>query len=118
MGLTVSTDEKGVMVFANEKDGQNGKYTLYSIGVSSKNQNNEWVSGFISVRFKKGVEVANKSKIKINNGFYTVSKSNGKTYTSIMITDFDVLEEGEPKADEDGWVKMDDSAGSDLPFAD
>lgn len=112
MGLTVKSDDKGVMVFANEKDGANGKYTLYSIGVSSKNQNNEWVSGFINVRFKKGVSVPNKTKIKINNAFYTVTKSGDKTYVSLMITDFDSLDNG------DGWVDMSNINESELPFAD
>lgn len=112
MGLTVKSDDKGVMVFANEKEGANGKYTLYSIGVSSKNSNNEWVSGFINVRFKKGVSVPNKTKIKINNAFYTVSKSNDRTYVSLMITDFDNLDGG------DGWVDMSNVNESELPFAD
>ena len=115
MGLTVKSDDKGVMVFANEKEGANGKYTLYSIGVSSKNASNEWVSGFLNVRFKKGVEVANKSKIKINNAFPVVSKGGDKTYVSFMITDFDVLEAGE---NSDGFVDMSNIKDEDLPFAD
>ena len=112
MSIKVTTDEKGVMVFANEKEGANGKYTLYSIGVSSKDQNNQWVSGFISVRFKKGVSVPNKTKIKINNAFYTVSKSGDKTYVSLMITDFVSLDNGE------GFVDMSHIDDSELPFAD
>ena len=115
MGLTVTSDDKGCMVFANEKTSDKGKYTLYSIGVSSKDANNNWVSGYVSCRFKKGVEVANKTKIKINNAFYVVTKSNGKTYTTLMITDFETLEEGEKSGE---WVKTDDSLGDDLPFAD
>ena len=112
MGLKVTTDEKGVTVFANEKDGANGKYTLYSVGISSKNQNNEWVNGYINVRFKKGVSVPNKTKIKINNAFYTVTKSGDKAYTSLMITDFENLDEKEE------WVNVDSIPDNELPFAD
>ena len=112
MGLTLKSDEKGVMVFANEKEGANGKYTLYSIGVSSKDSNKNWVNGFLNVRFKKGVEVANKTKIKINNAFPTVTKSGDKTYVSFMITDFENLDNG------DSWVDMSNVKDEDLPFAD
>lgn len=116
MGLTVKSDEKGVMVFANEKEKQDGtKYTLYSIGVSSKDANKNWVNGFLNVRFKKGVEVANKTKIKINNAFPVVTKSGDKTYVSFMITDFDNLSEG-TNSDE-GWVDMSNIKEEDLPFA-
>ena len=115
MGLTVKSDDKGVMVFANEKEGANGKYTLYSIGVSSKNTNGGYNSGYINVRFKKGVEVANKSKIKINNAFYVVNKSGDKSYVSLMITDFDNMSEN---ANSDGFVDMNDIKDDELPFAD
>ena len=114
MGLTIKSDERGCMVFANEKEGANGKYTLYSIGVSSKNTNNEWVSGFLNVRFKKGVEVANKSKIKINNAFPVVNKGGDKTYVSFMITDFELIRGGE---DNDGFIDMSNVKESELPFA-
>lgn len=112
MGLTVKSDDKGVMVFANEKEGANGKYTLYSIGVSSKNSNNEWVSGYLNVRFKKGVTVPNKTKIKVNNAFPVVTKSGDKSYVSFMITDFETLDGG------DGFVDMSNIKDEELPFAD
>lgn len=116
MGLTVKSDNKGVMVFANEKEGANGKITLYSIGVSSKDINGGWVNGFINVRFKKGVEVANKSKIKINNAFYVVNKSGDKAYVSLMITDFENLSEGSNS--DDGFIDMSNIKDDELPFAD
>ena len=115
MGLTFKSDDKGVMVFANEKEGANGKYTLYSIGVSSKDANKDWVNGFLNVRFKKGVSVPNKTKIKINNAFPVVSKSNDKTYVSFMITDFEILESNESKEE---WVDMSNIKDDELPFAD
>lgn len=112
MGLTLKTDDKGVMVFANEKESEKGKYTLYSIGVSSKDIKNEWVSGYLNVRFKKGVSVPNKSKIKINNAFPVVTKVGDKTYVSFMITDFENLDEKEE------WVNVDNVPDNELPFAD
>lgn len=118
MGLTVTTDDKGVRVFANEKTTSNGgKFTLYSLAVSSKDKDGNWTNGYVNCRFKKDVVVNNKAKIKINNAFYTATKSNGKTYTSLMITDFEILEEGEA-VDGDGFVSMEGINDSDLPFAD
>ena len=114
MGLTIKSDERGCMVFANEKEGANGKYTLYSIGVSSKDANKNWVNGFLNVRFKKGVEVANKSKIRINNAFPVVTKSGDKTYVSFMITDFETLEAGDSN---DGFIDMSNIKDEELPFA-
>lgn len=59
----------------------------------------------IHVKFRKGVEVKNKTKIHIKNGFLTFFRiktdetyDNGKSkyinFPQIMVLDFDVLEEG------------------------
>ncbi len=118
MGLTVSTDDKGVMVFANEKQTAKGdKFTLYSIGVSSKDQSGKYVNGYLSCRFKKGVTVANKTKIKINNAFFVATKSGDKTYTSLMITDFVDLD-GNSASNGEEWANIADIAENELPFAD
>ena len=119
MGLIVTTDEKGVKVFANEKESANGKFMSYSVGVSSKNQNGEWVNGYISCRFKKGVSVPNKAKIKINKGFFVASKSGEKSYTHLMVTDFKVIEGGESSSaaqDADEFMKIPDNIDDEQPF--
>ena len=115
MGLTLKSDGKGVMIFAKEHESEKGKYTLYSMSVSSRDANNEYVNGYLNVRFKKGVSVPNKTKIKINNAFPVVSKSNDKTYVSFMITDFEILESNESKEE---WVDMSNIKDEELPFAD
>lgn len=117
MGLSVKSDDKGVIIFANEKEGDHGKYTLYSIAVSSKNKEGSWVNGYISCRFKNGVVVPNKAKIKINNAFYTVTKSGDKTYVSLMITDFDFLDSGESSGNAaDEFIKIPDNVDEEVPF--
>lgn len=119
MGLIVQTDDKGVKVFANEKEGANGKFTTYSLGVNSKNQSGDWVSGYISCRFKKGVTVPNKSKININRSFFVASKGGaGKNYTHLMITDFDLLESGDASATEsaDDFMKIPEGVDEETPF--
>ena len=85
----------------------NGKFITYSLPVSSKDTSGNWVKSYMACRFKKGVSLANKTKIKINNAFFTTSKSGDKVYTNLMITDFDVLEEGETAGNEaDNFVPI------------
>ena len=117
MGLTVKTDDKGVKVFATEHDGKNGKFTTYSVGISSKDMSGNWINGYVNCRFKKGVSVANKTKINIKSSFFVASKSGDKTYTHLMITDFEVLEEGETAAqDADEFMKIPEGVDEDTPF--
>lgn len=117
MGLQVTTDDKGVRIYANEKEGANGKFTIYSLGVTRKDQNGDWVTGYINCRFKKGVTVANKTKIKINSAFFTPSKSAGKTYTNLMITDFEVLEAGILASEgADEFMKIPEGVDDEDPF--
>ena len=117
MGLTVSTDDKGVKIYAHDRESANGKFMSYSLGVNSKTPNGDWVNGFINCRFKKGVSVANKTKIKINKAFFTASKSGEKANTFLMITDFDVLESGETAAqDADEFMKIPETVDDEVPF--
>lgn len=87
MGLTVTADK--VKVYRN--DSRN--FPTYSIGVSSKNKDGEWVMGFIECKFKKGVELQNKTEIKINNAFYVVEEYKEKKYVKLMITDFNTTDD-------------------------
>lgn len=120
MGLIAQTDNYGVTVFAKEIekefDGQKKKYTMYSIGIATKDKNSgNWSNGYVSCKFKKDVVVANKTKIKINSSFFFASKSGGKSYTTLMITDFDVLEPGE-NANGEGFMKIPDNIDDEVPF--
>lgn len=117
MGLTVKSDDKGVKVYANEKESANGKFMTYSIGISSKNQNGEWVNGYLNCKFKKGVTIANKSKIKVNNAFFVASKSGDRSYTHLMITDFEVIDAGETATDStEDFMKIPEGTADDVPF--
>jgi hypothetical protein len=117
MGLTVKSDDKGVKIYAKEKESSYGKYMTYSLGISSKNQSGDWVNGFINCKFKKGVTVANKSKIKINSAFFVATKSGERSYTHLMITDFDVIEAGETAGESaDEFMKIPEGVEDDTPF--
>lgn len=120
MGLKLTTDDKPVTIFRKDREYSGGTFATYSVGVSSKDRDDNWVNGYLDVCFKKGVEVCNKSKISINNAFPVVRKYNDKAYVSWMITDFDVVEEGQPTPANDlanqGFLNIPEGA-EDLPFA-
>lgn len=77
------------MVFKNEKDGK----ISYSIGISKKDINNNYVNGYVPVRFKKGIEPTEKqTKIKIKNAWLDFFKIEKRTIPFIFINDYDKVE--------------------------
>ena len=87
-----------VMVFCKVFDDRK----LYSIGLSKKNKNGGYDSGFMSVRFKKGVEITNKTRIKIKDAFLSFNVSDNKTFPYIFINDYEIISEVNPGAEECG----------------
>ena len=79
-----------VMVYRNE--GQYG--TSYSLGLSNKRLDGGFDVGYMQVQFRKGVEVPNRTKIKVKNAFLTfyLGKNTKKATFYIMITDFEIVE--------------------------
>lgn len=106
MGLTVKSDDRGVKVFKNE-------HGFYSIGISSKDKDGNWIKGYIDVLFKKGVELENKTEIVIKNAFPVVNEYKEKKYIKLMITDFDVISSG---VTDDGFINIPDGVEEEVPF--
>ena len=59
------------MIFRNDKNDR----TFYNAGISNKKQDGTYENGYIQVKFKKGVEVENKTKIDITKGFLSFYKN-------------------------------------------
>ena len=118
MGLKVMTDGKPVTVYRKEKDTQSGgKFVTYSLGISSKDKDGNWVQGYLDAAFKKGVDVPHKAKIDIKNSFFTVSEYNDKKYVKVFVMEFDIVEGGEaPKNTQQDFVDVNLDAMQDLPF--
>lgn len=124
MGLVVKTDNKPVTVYRQDKTSNNGvAYTQYSLGVSSKDKDGNWVNGFIDCQFKKAdvEKITNKCKINISNSFYTVNEYNGKKYLKLFVLDFEVAEDGEkpqdaPAPSSDEFLNIPDGLADELPF--
>lgn len=85
-----------VTIFRNDTE----KGVFYSVGLSKKDINGNYVNGYKNVRFKKGVEVANKTKIYIKKAFLDFYQKEDRTIDYIFITDFVTLEEVQQQARE------------------
>ena len=119
MGLTVTTDNKPVTVVRKDGVSQSGKaYTMYSLMYSFKNSNEEWKNVFVDAQFRKGTDLANKSKINITNAFMTGSEYNGNTKPKIFVLDYEVVEGSQPApAPNDAeWMNIPSGVDENLPF--
>lgn len=63
----------------------------YSIGLSRKNQDGSWDNGYMPVRFKKDVNIENKTKIKIKTAWLDFYKVDNKTTVYLFISEFETV---------------------------
>lgn len=114
-------ENKDVMIFRQDKDNKR----FYSVGLSRKDQNGNFINGYMTVVFKKDVELENKTKIKIKEAWLGFNVKDKKTYPHIFINDFDIVEQEEKNPFEQFGesIKTDSDIGeqiqiddSDLPF--
>lgn len=85
--------EKEKMIFRNEKDGK----VFYSIGLSKKNQDGKYTSGYIACRFPKNTNIENKTKIKILNAWLDFWVDDKKiTHPYIFINKYEMILDGIP----------------------
>lgn len=111
MGLIIKTDDYPVMIFRDDK----GQYPRYSMGISSKSKDGEWIKAYIPCKFKKGVEVENMTKIKINNCFPIASKGEKYVFVSWMVNDFEIVDEEKEQAPSD-FMTIPEGIQEELPF--
>lgn len=121
MGLKIVTDDKPVTVVRKDGTSQSGKaYTMYSLMYSFKNANDEWKSVFIDAQFRKGTDLANKSKINVTNSFMTGSEYNGNTKPKIFVLDYTVVDGGNVQPtvapSDDGFMNIPDGIDEEVPF--
>ena len=85
--------DKEKMIFRNEKDGK----VFYSIGLSKKNQDGKYTSGYITCRFPKDTNIENKTKIKILNAWLDFWVDDKKiTHPYIFINKYEMILDGIP----------------------
>lgn len=110
--MKLTSEDKAVMIFRNDKEYNGSTFPTYSFGVSSKDKDGNWVSGYLDCIFKKGVSVENKTKIIIKNAFPIVSQGKDRTFVKWMITDFEI--EGQTS---DDFMNIPDSIEEEIPWS-
>ena len=103
------------MIFV--KEDENGK-KHYRAGLSTKNKDGEYENGYIDVRMPKDVEIENKTKINITNGFlsfynYKDKEGKNKTIWYIVVQTFTT---GDSKAYIVEDIKAEEIDDLPLPF--
>ena len=84
--MDVITDKKHTIF---RKDFENKK--TYSIGLSKKDKDGNYVNGYLSVVFNKDVELDNKTQIMIKKAWLDFFLKDKKTYPYIRISDFEIV---------------------------
>lgn len=80
-------ETRSTMVFRTEKDGR----VSYSLGMSHKNQDGTFTNYFVSCRFKNGVSLENRTKIKNFTGWLDgYQDSQKRSQTFVFINSFEV----------------------------
>lgn len=105
------------MIFRNDVSG----YTFYSVGLTNKAEDGTYNNGSMRCKFKKGVELENKTKIYIKNGFVSFYKKDKVTIPYLFITEFETVtdtierikEEAKENAFNENEIELTDD---DLPF--
>lgn len=106
-----------VMVFVKEFDNRK----IYNIGLSKKNKAGGYDNGYIQARFKKDVEIANKTRIKVKESWLSFNVNENKTFPFVFINDFEVLSEENPYKEMGEKIKTEvqqqiEITDEDLPF--
>ena len=79
---------ENAMIF--RKDFDNG--VAYSTTISKKQQDGTYDNAYIGVKFRKGVELQNQTKIDIKDGWITFWKKDNKPVLEIFVNDFELMD--------------------------
>ena len=101
------------LVFKNEHESNGDRWYSYNLSVSNKNMNGDWQSASIPIRFRKGIELVNKTRIEVTEGWLTVINYKDRNVVGIFANAFDVLEGASAEYKRDGFAQLQDE---DIPF--
>lgn len=87
--MNIQTDKPKMIYKYTTEDGKE----FYSLGLSKKKQDGTWEMGFINCRFKKDVNLDNKTKILIKNAWLDFTIKDKKTYPFIFINEFEIVQD-------------------------
>jgi hypothetical protein len=76
-------------VFRKDYEGR----TYYKVGISKKDQNGNYVNGYLDVRFKKDVELEDRTNIYIKKAWIDFYLKDKKTIPYIFISEFETVDQ-------------------------
>ena len=92
-----------VMIFKREYEGN----TFYNVGLSRKDRDGNYINGYMSCRFRNGVEVDDKTKIYIKHAWLDFYLKDKITVPYIFINEFEKVGETIDRAKKDIEVNKD-----------
>lgn len=108
--------DKVEMIFRKDFNGK----PYYSIGLSRTNKNGEYINGYCPIYFRNGVELENKTKIKIKDAWLDFYLKDGETKLNIFCNEFEKIGEVKKESEKsvDGWTSPKDIEiePDELPF--
>lgn len=111
--MKISSDRHEV-VFRNDYQGK----AYYKIKLAKKDEQGNWINGYINCRFKKDVELQDKSHIEIKEAWLDFYIKDKNTVPIIFINDF-VKTDGDSQEQKDPFEefgKQIDISDEELPF--
>lgn len=108
-------EDRTRMIFKSQKDDK----VFYSIGLSRKDKDGNYINGYMNCSFPKDTEIENKTKIKIVDGWIDFYIKDKITYPYLFINKYEIINDENDipqnvKSDyEDNGIEIKDS---DLPF--
>lgn len=91
--MNIECDKPKTIYKYKTKDGKE----FYSLGLSKKKQDGSFENGFISCRFRKDINLENKTRILIKRGWVDFYVKDRITYPFIFVSEFETVEQEEPK---------------------
>ncbi len=82
-------NEYAVMIFKKEYEGK----VFYSLGLSRKDRDGQYINGYMSCRFKNGIELENQTKIYIKKAWLDFYLKDKATIPYIFISEFETLQD-------------------------
>ena len=108
------TNERAVMIFKKEYQGN----TFYSLGLSKKDKNGNYINGYMPCQFKNGVSIEDKTKIQIKSAWLSFYLKDKETKPYVFINDFDLVEEAAVQIETDPFLEFGQEVNIDDNFLD
>ena len=83
------SNEYAVTIFKNVND----YGTFYKVGLTKKDVDGKYINGYKDIRFNKGVELEDKTKIYLKKAWLTFYIKDKKTIDYIFCSEFETVEE-------------------------